>query len=92
MVIAVQLERYMAGACIFSIVISKLSYRLEPCSVIPFKIDKSSKVSLYSTISPLGLAVSLRIKGSWESLFNAKKVAEQWSELGVENWALVGHN
>ena len=76
MVAAVQLERSVAGACIFGIVISKLGHRQEPGPIILFEIDKGLKVSLHGAVLPLRLAVGLGVENGGKPLFDAKKVAE----------------
>ena len=76
MVLAVQLKRLIAGACIFSIIISKLTNWQKLCLVILFKVDKSSKVSFYYTVLTFGLAIYLGIKDYEKSLFNSKEVSE----------------
>ena len=39
-----------------------------------------------------GLAVCLRMKGSWESSFDAKEVDERWPEFRDEQWAFIRHD
>lgn len=56
---AVQLKKRVASASIFGIVICKFSYWQELGLIILFKIDENLKVSHYSTILPLGLAICL---------------------------------
>lgn len=75
----------MVNVCIFSIVISKLGYGQEPSSIILLKINKGSKISLYSAILLLRLAVDLQIKGGEKFLFNVKKIIKQRSEFQSEN-------
>ena len=92
MVAIVQLEWYIANTHILSIVINKLGYWQEPCSVILFEVDENSEVGFYRIILLFGLAVYLRIEGSWKSLFDAKKVAEQWPEFWGEQLASIRYN
>ena len=75
MISAVELERRMASASIFGIIIGKFRHRKKPCLVILFKIDKNLKVDFYYTILPFGLTVHLWVEGSGESLLNAKEIA-----------------
>lgn len=67
----------MAKTGIFGIVIYKSSYWQKPGSIILLKIDKKSKISLNNTNLPYSLAINLSVKGSDESLLNAKKIIEQ---------------
>ena len=75
MISAVELEKHVAGISIFGIIIGKFCYKKKPYLVIIFKIDKGLKVGFYYTILLLGLTVCLWIKGSRESLLNAKEIA-----------------
>lgn len=51
------------------------------CPIVLLKVDKDLGVDLYHTVLPFGLAIGLRVKGGRESLFDAKKIAKQGSEL-----------
>lgn len=67
----------MARACIFGIVIYKLSYWQEPSLIVLFNINKSLKISLYIIFLLFCLAINLNIKSSKEPLFNIKQVTKQ---------------
>lgn len=77
MVVAVQFKKHVSNSCIFYIIIHKLNHWQEPCLVIMLKVDKNLKVHFYCAILMFGLTICLRMKGSWEPLFNVKKVAER---------------
>ena len=62
MVAAIQLKRYMTDACIFGIIIRKLSHRQESCPVILFKVNESLEIYLYCFVLSFGLTVCLRMK------------------------------
>lgn len=81
MVSAVQLERYVTGADILSIIICKFGHGQKPCPVVLLKIDEYSKICLYRAILSFDLAVTLRVKGGRESPLNAKEVAQQGPKL-----------
>lgn len=74
MIIAVELERCMTGACILGIVICELGYRQELSPIVLFQIDEYINISFQCAILSLGLAVCLRIKYSGQVLLIAKKV------------------
>ena len=67
----------MAGACVFGVVINKLSRWLNLDLIVLLKIDKSFKISFYGTILRFCLAMSLQMEGNKKSTLNIKKVAEQ---------------
>ena len=68
---------YIAGACIFGIIISKFDYWQEPYLNILLEVDKGSKISLHSTDLPLCLTVNLRMKGDRKAAFDIKEIAKQ---------------
>ena len=72
---AIQLERGIAGAGIFRIIIGKFTHWQEPCLVILLVIDKGPEVGINCTILLSSLAVSLGIEGGRESTLKAEKVA-----------------
>ena len=76
-VAAVQLERYVASACILFVIICKLSHREESGPIILLEIDKDPKIGFHCTILTFGLAVSLRIKHGKEAALDAEKVTER---------------
>ena len=77
MIAAVQLKRYMAGAQVFRVVVSKLGYRYEPGPVILFEVHRNSVVRFYCTALSLSLTVNLKVESGEKSLFYAEEVAEQ---------------
>ena len=64
----------MAAACIFGIVISKLSYGQKSRLVILLEVDKDLKVRFYCTILIFCLAICFQVKDDRELLFNVKEV------------------
>ena len=84
MVAVVQFKRGMAGACIFGVIESKLCHWQESYLVLLFEVDKSAEVCFHRAVLSFGLAVYLKMEGSWEPLFDAKKVKERWSEFWGE--------
>ena len=81
MVAVVQLKRCIAGASIFRIIIGKFSYWKGSYLVVLLKVDKDLEVGFHYAISPLCLAINLRVEGGEESLFDAKEVAKRGLEL-----------
>ena len=75
MISAIELEKYVAGASILGIVVSKFRYKKKPCPIILLEVDKNSEVGFYRTILPLNLAVRLRVEGGEESPLDAKEIA-----------------
>lgn len=55
----VEFKRYMASACILSIVIAKLRHKQKNSLVILFSNDKGEKVGFYGTILSLNLTFSV---------------------------------
>ena len=49
----------MAGTGILGIIIGKFSYKIKPCLIILFDIDKNQKVGFYYAIHSLSLAICL---------------------------------
>ena len=74
MISVIELEKYVAGAGIFGIVIGKLRHKKKPCLIILLKIDKGLEIGFHHTILPLCLIVCLRVENSREFLFNAKEI------------------
>ena len=64
MICAIELKKRVAGASIFSIIISKLCHKKKSCLIILFKVEKSPKVCLYYAILSFGLVICLRIKSN----------------------------
>ena len=60
----------MASASILGIIIGKLYHTKKICSIILFKVDKNSKISLYYAILSLGLTVHLWVKSVGKFLFD----------------------
>ena len=75
MISAIELERCVAGAGIFGIVVSKLRHGKKPCPIILLKVDKGSEVGFHRTILSLSLAVCLRVEGGRESPLDAEEIA-----------------
>lgn len=71
---AVEFKKYIAGICIFCIIIIEFYYKQELCSVILLLVDKYLEKSFYDTILLLGLAICLRIKNNRELLLDAKEI------------------
>ena len=67
----IQLEEGIAGVGIFCIIIGEFSYWQELCPVILRVVDKDPEIGLYCTILSFSLAVSLGVKDSKKSLFDA---------------------
>ena len=76
MVAVIQVERHMANARIFGIIISELGHRQEVCTVILFKIDKGLEVGFYRAILTFGLAICLKMEDCEKLLFYSKEIAE----------------
>ena len=75
MISAIELEKYVAGAGILGIVVSKLRHGKKPCPIILLEVDKGSEVGFHRTILPLNLAVRLRVEGGGESPLDAEEIA-----------------
>ena len=71
----IKFKKYIIGAYILGIVISKLNYQKKACLVISFKVDQGSKISFYYIIVSLDLTMYLRIEGNEKFLFDTKKIA-----------------
>ena len=68
---AVQLKKGMAGASVFSIIISEFSHWEKPSLVVLFVVDKSPEIGFHCTILPFCLPVRLGMKGGKESSLHA---------------------
>ena len=77
MIATVQFKRRMAGACVFGIIISKLSHCWEPSPIILFEIDKSLKVGVYDTVLLFVLANNLQIEGGKKPMLDVEEIAER---------------
>ena len=64
----------MAGASIFSIIVSKLYHEKKPCPIILLKVDKNLKIGFHYTNLSLCLAVCLQVEGSEESMLDIKEI------------------
>ena len=62
MIAAIKFEQYVIGASVFGVIVRKLSHQYKPGPVILLEVDKNLEISLYTTVLPLCLAVSLRLK------------------------------
>lgn len=74
MVVIIKLKKRVASACIFGVIIGKLSYQKEYSLIILLIIDTNSEVNFYYNILFLGLIISLRVVNSKKFLLNPKKV------------------
>ena len=59
MISAIELEKYMAGTSIFSIIVSKLCYEKKLCPIILLEIDKGLEVGFYYAILLFDLTIRL---------------------------------
>ena len=75
MISAIELERGVAGAGIFGVIVGKLCHEKKPYSIVLLKVDKDSKIGFHRTILPFGLTVRLWVEGGKESLLNAEEIA-----------------
>ena len=75
MISAIELERYVAGAGIFGVVVGKFCHEKKPCLIILLKVDKGSKVGFHCIILPFGLTVCLWVEDGGESPLDAKEIA-----------------
>lgn len=64
----------MAGICILSIVIRKLSHWQEAYQIIFVKIDKNLEVRFYYITLMFDLTVDLQIEENEKFLFDTKKI------------------
>lgn len=76
MIAAVQLKQNVISACIFCNIICKFSHWQEPCLVILFEVNKSSKKDFYSVVLLHYLAVNLKVKSGEKLLLNSKKITK----------------
>lgn len=66
----------MTSTYIFGIIVGKLSYWKELSPIILLIIDKNPEVNFYYTVLPFSLAISLKVQGNREPLFDFQKVTE----------------
>ena len=59
MISAIELEKCVANAGIYSIVVGKLCNGKKPCSMVMLQVDKNSEIGFHCTILPLSLAIYL---------------------------------
>ena len=74
MISAIELERCVAGAGIFGIVVSKFRHGKKSCPIILLEVDKNLEVGFHHTILPLSLAIHLRVEDDGESLLDAEEI------------------
>lgn len=74
MIAIVELKGNGASTSIFGIIISKLSYRQVPSSILLLLIDKSLKIYLHYIILPIGFAICIQIKSDRELPPDVKEV------------------
>ena len=84
-VVAVQLERRMAGASILGVIVCKLRDWQKPCSVILFLIHESTEVCFHRAVLLFCLPIYLRVERGGESLLDAEEVTERGPKLGCKN-------
>ena len=65
MIFAIEFEKYVANASVFSVVVDKLRHGKKSCLIILLKIDENLEIGFHCTILPLNPAICLWIKGSW---------------------------
>ena len=75
MISVIELEKCVAGAGIFGIIVGELCHEKKLCSIILLEVDKGLEVGFYCIILPLSLAVCLLVESGEESLFDVKKIA-----------------
>ena len=75
MISITELEKYVAGAGIFGVVVGKLHYGKKPCPIILLKVDKGSEISFHCTILPFRLVVYLQVEGGKKFPLDTKKIA-----------------
>ena len=75
MISAIELERCVANAGIFGILISKFCYEKKPYLIILLKVDNGLEIDFHCTILPLSLAVRLRVEDNEESPLDAEEIA-----------------
>ena len=75
MISAIEFEKCVAGAGIFSIVVSKLCHEKKPCFIILLEVDEGSEVGFYYIILSLNLAVRLRVESDRESSLDVEEIA-----------------
>lgn len=71
---AIKLEKCVASICLFCIIICKFCYGQELCPVNLLLINESLEISLYYTVLPFDVAISLWIEGGRKLSLNAKKI------------------
>lgn len=67
----------MADAYIFCIIICKLGYWQESCSITLFEANDSLEVGFYCAILTFDLAVSLKIKNGREVMFDFEEMIKR---------------
>lgn len=62
MKIAIRLKRYVAGASVFRINISKFGHYKKLSPMILFEIDKNFEISVYITVLSFSLTINLKME------------------------------
>ena len=75
MISAIELERYIAGTDIFSVVVDKLRHGKKPYPIILLEVDKGSEVDFHYTVLPFSLTICLWVEGGEEFLLDAEEIA-----------------
>ncbi len=60
----VRLEKSVADAGVFRIVIGEFRYRQQPSPVVLLIVDEDPEIGLHRVVLPLRLAICLRVEGS----------------------------
>lgn len=81
----IQFKKHVANACVFYIIIYKLSHGQELYPVILLEVEKNLKIRFHYTILILGLAVWLQIKDNEKHLFNTKKRQSKNQNFELKN-------
>lgn len=71
----VELEKHVVNVGIFHNIMNKFCYLEISSLIIWLIIDKASKISIFYTILPIILTISLRVKNNKDLLFNFQEIA-----------------
>ena len=77
MIAAVQLKGCVAGAGVFCIIIGKFSHQKEPCPIVLLEVNEGTELGFYCAVFLLGLAISLRVEGCKNFLFDSEEVTKR---------------
>lgn len=76
MITIVEFKMSVAVAHILGIMVGKLSYQKEPCSIVLLVVEKSPEIDFHGTVLPLTLAVNLRVKAGGKPLLDFWEVTK----------------